>query len=36
MTMLLNLLEGRPVKKRRVKLPTRLVVRQSCGCKDAE
>jgi LacI family repressor for deo operon, udp, cdd, tsx, nupC, and nupG len=32
MTMLLDLLEGRPVKQRRVKLPTRLIVRQSCGC----
>ncbi len=32
MTMLLDLLAGRPVKKRRVTLPTRLVVRQSCGC----
>lgn len=32
MTMLLDLLQARPVKKRRVTLPTRLIVRQSCGC----
>jgi LacI family transcriptional regulator len=33
MTMLLDLLAGRPVKERRVKLPTRLIVRHSCGCE---
>jgi DNA-binding LacI/PurR family transcriptional regulator len=32
MTMLLGLMAGRPAKRRRVKLPTRLIVRQSCGC----
>jgi len=32
MTMLLDLLAGRPVKQRRVRLPTRLIKRQSCGC----
>jgi DNA-binding LacI/PurR family transcriptional regulator len=32
MSMLLGLLEGRPVKRHRVKLPTRLIVRRSCGC----
>jgi DNA-binding LacI/PurR family transcriptional regulator len=32
MTMLLDLIAGRPVKRRRVKLPTELIVRQSCGC----
>jgi DNA-binding LacI/PurR family transcriptional regulator len=33
MTMLLDLLAGRPVKQRRVTLPTQLIVRQSCGCE---
>jgi DNA-binding LacI/PurR family transcriptional regulator len=32
MTMLLDLLAGRSVKQPRVKLPTRLIVRRSCGC----
>ncbi len=33
--MLLGLLEGRPVPQQ-ILLPTRLVVRQSCGCLDLE
>jgi LacI family transcriptional regulator len=33
MTMLLDLLAGRPVKPNRVRLPTRLIVRHSCGCE---
>ena len=33
MTMLLDLLAGRPMKRRRVRLATRLVVRESCGCE---
>ncbi|MBM4431208.1 MAG: GntR family transcriptional regulator [Chloroflexi bacterium] len=35
MSMLLDLLAGRPVKQRRVMLPTRLMVRQSCGCAES-
>jgi len=33
MTMLLQLMAGKPVKQRRVKLPTKLIVRRSCGCE---
>jgi LacI family repressor for deo operon, udp, cdd, tsx, nupC, and nupG len=36
MSMLLDLLQGLPVKKRRVRLPSRLIVRRSCGCKERE
>jgi LacI family transcriptional regulator len=33
MRMLLDLLAGRPLKPNRVKLPTRLIIRHSCGCE---
>ena len=33
MTMLMQLMAGHAPKRRRIKLPTKLVVRRSCGCR---
>jgi signal transduction histidine kinase/AraC-like DNA-binding protein len=33
--MIMDLIEGRPVRPQTIRVPTRLVVRDSCGCKPS-